>query len=109
MYHTYISKDVKKIKNIVDFSKHKNIIKDIFDNMYQDNAENLYEYFYIYKDLFNEFTNTILELEYSIHSTIDISNEIIEYSDISKEIFYTVNKKKSNIIDIMKNKTIIYE
>ena len=102
MYHKYISKNVKKIKHITDFSKHKDILKDIFDNMYQDNAENLYEYFYIYKDLFNEFTNTIIELESSIHCSIDISNENIEYSDISKEIFYNVNKKKSNIIDIMK-------
>ena len=104
MYHNYLSKDIKKKKKDILFSKDKILVKNIFDKMFQENAENLYEYYYIYKDLFNEFTISILELEKSIQSNVDISNNYVEYFDISKEIFYDVKIKKKNVIDLMKNK-----
>lgn len=110
MYHNYISKDIKKKKlDDIFFSKDKILVKNIFDKMFQENAENLYEYYYIYKDLFNEFTVSILELENSIQSNIDISNNYVEDSNISKEIYYDVKIKKKNVIDLMKNKDNIYE
>ena len=106
MYHDYISRKTKDIKTHYNFINDKDKLLDIVYNMVQPNAENIYPQYYIYKELFSEFTCQIVNLDKRLNEKkviFDISNDYIE--DF-KEI--CIKHKSKTILELLKNKNILY-
>jgi len=105
MYHDYISRKPKQVREKYDFIKEKDLLLDIVNQMVQPNADTLYPCYHIYKDLFSDFTCQLVHIDKRLnekHVLFDISNEFIEeYKEITI--------KKKSILDLLKNKNIIYE
>jgi len=107
MYHDYFSRKHKPMKKEYNFIEHRDIILDIVQNMMKEDAEHLYPYYSFYKEIFTEFTGQLLSIEGQLHEKehvpIDVSCEFIqEYKKIM------VSKEKT-ILDLLKNKNIVYE
>lgn len=105
MYHSYISRKSKSVKDHYDFRQHKDKLLDIVEKMIEPNAEHTYPEYHIYKDLFSEFTGQLVVLDKQLnekHIVMDISNDFIEEY---KEVLV----KEKTILDLFKNKNLIYE
>lgn len=107
MYHDYFSRKHKPMKKEYNFIEHRVIILDIVQNMMKEDAEHLYPHYSFYKEIFSEFIGQLVSIEGQLHEkepvTIDVSYEFIqEY----KKIMVT---KEKTILDLLKNKNIIYE
>ena len=90
MYHDYISRKPKPLKTNYNFTEHKETLLDIVYKMVQPNAENVYEQYHIYKDLFSDFTCQIVSLDKRLkekHVVFDLSDNFIdEYKEIMNTI-----------------------
>lgn len=107
MYHDYISRKPKPMKTNYNFTEHKETLLDIVYKMVQPNAENVYEQYHIYKDLFSDFTCQIVSLDKRLkekHVVFDLSDNFI---DEYKEIM--IKEKCKTVLELLKNKNIIYE
>lgn len=105
MYHDYISRKPKRMEPKYNFDQDKDQLLEMVTLMIQPNASINYPRYHIYKDLFSEFTFQLIHTEKQLnekHVTFDISNDFIEE-------YKKIIVKEKTILDLYKNKNIIYE
>jgi len=105
MYHDYISRKPRNIKPKYNFTEDRDKLLEIVNNMVLPDSVNVYPEYHIYKEMFEEFAHQIVEIDKHIHA----KPILVDVSSVYVDEYKQINIKCPNIMELLKNKTIIYE